>query len=96
MIALLIKLDSPGPVFFRQVRMGAAGRTFRIFKFRTMHADADERKHEVAHLNQHLAPGGDPRMFKIPDDPRVTRVGKFLRRFSLDELPQLLNVLAER
>jgi exopolysaccharide biosynthesis polyprenyl glycosylphosphotransferase len=93
LLALLIKLDSPGPVFFRQVRMGAAGRTFRIFKFRSMHVDAEERKHEVAHLNRHLAPGGDPRMFKIVGDPRVTRVGKVLRRFSLDELPQLLNVL---
>ena len=94
LLALLIKLDSPGPVFFRQVRMGAAGCTFRIFKFRSMHADAEERKHEVAHLNRHLAPGGDPRMFKIVGDPRVTRVGRHLRRFSLDELPQLLNVLA--
>jgi exopolysaccharide biosynthesis polyprenyl glycosylphosphotransferase len=92
-LALMIKIDSPGPVFFRQVRVGAAGRTFRIFKFRSMHADADERKHEVAHLNRHLNPGGDPRMFKIVGDPRVTRVGKVLRRFSLDELPQLLNVV---
>ena len=82
LLALLIKLDSPGPVFFRQVRMGAAGRTFRIFKFRSMHADAEERKHEFAHLNRHLAPGGDPRMFKIVGDPRVTRVGRLLRRFS--------------
>jgi exopolysaccharide biosynthesis polyprenyl glycosylphosphotransferase len=93
LLALVIKLDSPGPVFFRQVRMGAAGRTFRIFKFRSMHGDAEERKHELAHLNRHLAPGGDPRMFKIVGDPRVTRVGRHLRRFSLDELPQLLNVL---
>jgi exopolysaccharide biosynthesis polyprenyl glycosylphosphotransferase len=93
LLALMIKIDSPGPVFFRQVRIGAAGRTFRIFKFRSMHADADERKPEVAHLNRHLAPGGDPRMFKIVDDPRVTGVGKLLRRFCLDELPQLLNVL---
>jgi exopolysaccharide biosynthesis polyprenyl glycosylphosphotransferase len=91
LIALLIKLDSNGPVYFRQVRMGARDRTFRIFKFRTMVADADERKEEVAHLNMHI--GGDPRMFKIPNDPRVTRVGAFLRRYSLDELPQLLNVV---
>ena len=93
-LALMIKIDSPGPVFFRQVRVGAAGNTFRIFKFRSMRADAEERKQEVAHLNRHLAPGGDPRMFKIVGDPRVTRVGKLLRRFSLDELPQLFNVVA--
>jgi exopolysaccharide biosynthesis polyprenyl glycosylphosphotransferase len=93
LIALLIKRDSRGPVFFRQVRMGCNGRTFRIWKFRTMTLDADERKAEVAHLNQHLRNGGDPRMFKITDDPRVTRVGRWLRRYSLDELPQLFNVV---
>jgi exopolysaccharide biosynthesis polyprenyl glycosylphosphotransferase len=93
-VALLIKADSAGPVFFRQLRMGSGDRTFRIWKFRTMTIDADARKGEVAHLNRHLAPGGDPRMFKVPDDPRVTRVGRLLRRYSLDELPQLLNVLA--
>jgi len=93
-IALLIKLDSPGPVFFRQVRMGSRETTFRIFKFRTMSADADVRKAEVAHLNMHLTnPDGDPRMFKVPNDPRITRVGTFLRRTSLDEIPQLLNVV---
>jgi lipopolysaccharide/colanic/teichoic acid biosynthesis glycosyltransferase len=92
-IAALIKLDSPGPVFFRQIRMGVGGEAFRIYKFRSMRADADERKHEVAHLNKYLSPGGDPRMFKIPDDPRVTRVGHWLRRLSLDELPQLINVV---
>jgi exopolysaccharide biosynthesis polyprenyl glycosylphosphotransferase len=93
LLALMIKVDSPGPVFFRQVRVGTAGCTFRIFKFRSMYADAEERKHEVAHLNRHLAPGGDPRMFKIVGDPRITRVGRLLRRFCLDELPQLLNVV---
>jgi exopolysaccharide biosynthesis polyprenyl glycosylphosphotransferase len=93
LLALMIRIDSPGPVFFRQVRIGAAGRAFRIFKFRSMYVDAEERKQDVAHLNRHLAPGGDPRMFKIVDDPRVTRVGKLLRRFCLDELPQLFNVL---
>jgi exopolysaccharide biosynthesis polyprenyl glycosylphosphotransferase len=93
LLALMIKVDSSGPVFFRQVRVGAAGRTFQVFKFRSMHADAEERKHEFAHLNRHLVPGGDPRMFKIVGDPRVTRVGKLLRRFSLDELPQLFNVV---
>jgi exopolysaccharide biosynthesis polyprenyl glycosylphosphotransferase len=91
LVALAIKLDSRGPVFFRQVRMGFGGRTFRIWKFRTMSVDAEERKAEVIHLNKHLA--GDSRMFKIPDDPRITRVGGFLRRTSLDELPQLFNVL---
>jgi exopolysaccharide biosynthesis polyprenyl glycosylphosphotransferase len=91
-IAVAIKLDSKGPVFFRQVRMGREG-TFRIWKFRTMSADADARKHEVAHLNKHLLNGGDSRMFKIPNDPRITRFGAFLRRSSLDELPQLFNVL---
>jgi exopolysaccharide biosynthesis polyprenyl glycosylphosphotransferase len=92
-VAVAIKLDSPGPVFFRQLRMGAGDRTFRIFKFRTMVADAEARKEEVAHLNKHATPGGDPRMFKIAADPRMTRVGRFLRRYSIDELPQLINVL---
>lgn len=93
-IAAAIKLDSGGHVFFRQVRMGTRNRTFRIWKFRTMTADADARKAEVVYLNAHAQAGGDPRMFKIPDDPRVTRVGRFLRRTSMDELPQLFNVLA--
>jgi exopolysaccharide biosynthesis polyprenyl glycosylphosphotransferase len=90
-VAVWIKLDSKGPVFFRQLRMGSADKTFRIYKFRTMGVDADERKHEYADLNKHV--GGDPRMFKIPNDPRVTSVGTWLRRFSIDELPQLLNVV---
>ena len=92
-VAIAIKLDSPGPVFFRQPRVGERGRVFRIWKFRSMTVDADEHKHEVAHLNKHLAPGGDPRMFKISHDPRATRVGAWLRRSSVDELPQLINVL---
>jgi lipopolysaccharide/colanic/teichoic acid biosynthesis glycosyltransferase len=92
-IAVAIRLDSRGPVMFRQTRRGKAEEVFQIFKFRTMSADAESRKYELSHLNMHLAPGGDPRMFKIPDDPRVTRVGGFLRRTRLDELPQLLNVV---
>ena len=88
--SLAIKVDSRGPVFFRQVRMGARNRTFRMWKFRTMAADADERKEDVVQLNHHLA--NDPRMFKVPDDPRITRVGRYLRRFCIDELPQLINV----
>jgi exopolysaccharide biosynthesis polyprenyl glycosylphosphotransferase len=90
--ALCIKRQSAGPVFFRQVRMGSGEQTFRIFKFRTMVADADARKEEVAHLNIYEQTG-DTRMFKVADDPRVTRFGAFLRRYSLDELPQLINVL---
>jgi lipopolysaccharide/colanic/teichoic acid biosynthesis glycosyltransferase len=91
-ISIAIKCDSRGPVFFRQVRIGTGGRAFGIYKFRTMKLGADERKEEVAHLNVHLS-GGDARMFKILDDPRVTSTGKFLRRYFLDELPQLINVL---
>ncbi|MEO8291477.1 MAG: sugar transferase [Gaiellaceae bacterium] len=93
LIALAIKFDSRGPVFFRQTRMGAGDKTFRMWKFRTMAADADEHKAEIAHLNKHATNGGDGRMFKVPDDPRTTAVGRFLRRYSLDELPQLFNVL---
>ena len=92
LIALLIKLDSRGPAYFRQPRVGSEGQ-FQMYKFRTMVLDAEDRKPDFAHLNKHQRPGGDPRMFKIPDDPRTTRVGRFLRRYSLDELPQLLNVL---
>ncbi|HXG47235.1 MAG TPA: sugar transferase [Methylomirabilota bacterium] len=88
-IGLAIKLDSPGPALFWQERVGYAGRVFRMLKFRTMRDGADADKPAVAHLNQ----SGDPRLFKIPEDPRVTRLGSWLRRWSLDELPQLWNVL---
>jgi len=87
-LAVLIKLDSNGPVFFVQERVGKAGRIFRMFKFRSMRVGADAEKAKMAHMNQ----TGDPRLFKIPDDPRITRMGTFLRRWSLDELPQLINV----
>ncbi|MGZ4334224.1 MAG: sugar transferase [Gaiellaceae bacterium] len=90
-VAVLIFLDSPGPIFFRQPRIGAGGAEFRIFKFRTMVRNAEELKDVVAHLNVHAA--GDDRMFKIEHDPRATRVGRVLRRSSIDELPQLFNVL---
>jgi exopolysaccharide biosynthesis polyprenyl glycosylphosphotransferase len=90
LIALAIALDSPGPILFRQERVGLGGRRFRMLKFRTMRVGADAEKASLAHLNH----SGDRRLFKIPGDPRVSRVGGFLRQWSLDELPQLLNVLA--
>jgi exopolysaccharide biosynthesis polyprenyl glycosylphosphotransferase len=93
-VVAAIKLDSPGPVLFRQIRIGRYGRPFRIAKFRTMVADAELRKAELAHLNKYVHVDGDGRMFKIVGDPRITRVGRFLRRYSIDELPQLLNVIA--
>src|SRR5262249_20294035 len=87
-IALSIWLDSKGPILFRQTRVGRDGRHFRIFKFRSMIADADAQK-EVLRSRNEAGQG----LFKIADDPRVTRVGRFLRRTSLDELPQLFNVV---
>jgi lipopolysaccharide/colanic/teichoic acid biosynthesis glycosyltransferase len=86
--ALAIRLDSPGPIFHAQERTGRDGTPFRMLKFRTMVRNAAELKAQLAHLN--VLPPPD---FKIPHDPRITRVGKFLRQTSLDELPQLLNVL---
>ena len=88
-IALLITLTSPGPFLFRQVRLGRGGRPFRFLKFRTMAVDAEERLGEVEALNE--SAGGV--LFKIRNDPRVTPLGRLLRRWSLDELPQLVNVL---
>jgi exopolysaccharide biosynthesis polyprenyl glycosylphosphotransferase len=90
--AVAIKINTRGPVFFRQTRIGKGQKPFTIVKFRTMVADAEDRKAEVAHLNAHTGLG-DARMFKIPDDPRVTGVGSILRRTSMDEFPQLWNVL---
>ena len=89
LLAVLICLDDPrgGPIF-RQTRLGLGGRRFTMYKFRTMAVDAEQRRAELAALNEMDGP-----VFKIRDDPRVTRIGKFLRRSSLDELPQLFNVL---
>jgi lipopolysaccharide/colanic/teichoic acid biosynthesis glycosyltransferase len=86
--AIAVRLDSPGPIFFRQQRTGLHGVRFGMFKFRTMVQNAEELKASLAHLN--VLPPPD---FKIIDDPRITRVGKFLRKTSLDEVPQVLNVL---
>jgi exopolysaccharide biosynthesis polyprenyl glycosylphosphotransferase len=88
-IAALIRFGpGGGPAVFRQVRIGRDGREFRIFKFRTMYLDAEQRLAELTDLNEH-----DGALFKIRNDPRVTPVGRWLRRFSLDELPQLINVV---
>jgi exopolysaccharide biosynthesis polyprenyl glycosylphosphotransferase len=88
-VALAIKIDSRGPVFFKQTRAGRHGRLFHVLKFRSMYADAEERKREFERVNDLR----DGVMFKIHLDPRTTRVGRVLRRYSLDELPQLLNVV---
>ena len=85
---LLIKITSPGPIFFVQERVGLNKRRFRLYKFRTMIADAEQKLAEVEHLNEVSGP-----VFKIKDDPRISGIGKFLRRTSIDELPQLFNVL---
>lgn len=87
-IALLIRLTSPGPILFRQQRSGLNGRPFTIFKFRTMVTDAEQRKHELQAMNEMTGP-----VFKMTADPRITPIGKILRKFSIDEFPQLLNVL---
>src|SRR6185436_14122381 len=87
-IALAIKLSSGGNVLFRQTRCGLNGRFFTLYKFRTMVEDAEERRRELLHLNEMNGP-----VFKLKSDPRVTWFGRFLRKFSLDELPQLWNVL---
>ncbi|MDO8543318.1 MAG: sugar transferase [Opitutaceae bacterium] len=89
LIAALIKLEDRGPVLFPQIRVGRYGREFRMFKFRSMRIDAEARLKELLARNQH-AQGVT---FKIKDDPRITRVGKWLRKFSFDELPQFYNVL---
>ena len=91
LIALLVKLSSRGPVFFHQDRAGRGGKPFVLLKFRSMRLDADLKRRELAHLGEMDGP-----VFKMRRDPRITRLGRFLRRSSLDELPQLLNVLAGR
>ncbi|TQJ00181.1 Undecaprenyl-phosphate galactose phosphotransferase WbaP/exopolysaccharide biosynthesis polyprenyl glycosylphosphotransferase [Kribbella jejuensis] len=86
--AIVVKLTSRGPVLFKQTRVGRGGEQFKMLKFRTMVVDAEERKAELHALNE-----GNGILFKLRDDPRITKVGKYLRRFSIDELPQLVNVL---
>jgi lipopolysaccharide/colanic/teichoic acid biosynthesis glycosyltransferase len=88
LVALLVYVDSPGKVMFTQLRTGKGGRRFKMYKFRSMVPNAEELKIKYAHLNELTWPD-----FKITNDPRITRVGKILRKTSLDELPQLLNVL---
>jgi exopolysaccharide biosynthesis polyprenyl glycosylphosphotransferase len=87
-ISVLIKLTSKGPVFYRQLRCGLGGRRFNVYKFRSMVDGAEKMRADLEHLNE-----ADGPVFKIADDPRVTVVGKWLRRLSLDELPQLWNIL---
>ncbi len=87
--AIAIKLDSPGPIFFKQTRVGQNGRLFKIYKFRSMYIDAEERKKELMARNE--IEGGV--MFKMKDDPRITKVGKVIRKLSIDELPQFFNIL---
>jgi exopolysaccharide biosynthesis polyprenyl glycosylphosphotransferase len=87
-LSILVKLDSRGPVFFKQMRVGKDGREFEFYKFRSMVQDAEQLKDDLMHLNELEGP-----VFKISNDPRITPFGRFLRRTSLDELPQLLNVL---
>jgi lipopolysaccharide/colanic/teichoic acid biosynthesis glycosyltransferase len=86
--AIAVRLDSPGPIIFRQRRTGLNGRRFNMYKFRTMVRNAEELKATYAHLNILKPPD-----FKIPNDPRITRVGSILRKTSLDELPQIINIL---
>ena len=90
-LAVAIKVSSPGPVFFRQERVGVQGRRFRMIKFRSMRVDAEALLEELR--ARQAMDAGNSILFKIKDDPRITKVGKFIRRYSLDELPQLLNVL---
>ena len=87
--ALLVKVTSPGPIIFSQVRVGRYGRHFKFYKFRSMYIDAEARKAELLKHNE----SGDGVIFKMKKDPRITPVGRFIRKFSIDELPQLFNVI---
>ena len=87
--ALLVKITSPGPIIFSQVRVGRFGRHFKFYKFRSMYIDAEARKAELLKHNE----SGDGVIFKMKKDPRITPVGRFIRKFSIDELPQLFNVI---
>jgi exopolysaccharide biosynthesis polyprenyl glycosylphosphotransferase len=87
-VAIAIKITSPGPIVFSQLRAGKHGKPFRMFKFRSMYSDAEERRQELQAYNQMSGP-----VFKISDDPRITPIGRWLRKYSIDELPQLINVL---
>ena len=87
--ALLVKVTSPGPIIFSQVRVGKFGRHFKFYKFRSMYIDAEARKAELMKHNE----SGDGVIFKMKRDPRITPVGRFIRKFSIDELPQLFNVI---
>jgi exopolysaccharide biosynthesis polyprenyl glycosylphosphotransferase len=87
-VAMMVKLTSPGPIFFRQKRSGLNGRPFTLYKFRTMVTNAEQLKHELAAMNEMSGP-----VFKVTNDPRITPIGKLLRKYSVDELPQLFNVL---
>jgi exopolysaccharide biosynthesis polyprenyl glycosylphosphotransferase len=87
-VALAIKLDSPGPIFFAQTRIGKNGRRFKIYKFRSMYIDAEARKKELEAQNEMQG-----LMFKMENDPRITKVGKFIRKTSIDELPQFYNIV---
>lgn len=87
--AIAIRLDSKGPIFFSQKRVGAGGREFNFYKFRSMRPDAEKIKDQLLKMNQ----SKDGVIFKMKDDPRITRVGKFIRKYSIDELPQFYNVL---
>lgn len=87
-VCIAIKLDSKGPIFFKQIRVGKHGKEFGMYKFRSMVVNAEELKNKLENKNEMTGP-----MFKMKDDPRITKVGKFIRKTSIDELPQLVNVI---